>query len=123
MRVPNNRSSKHAMLHSEYEKNEISKLKYNTSFERNIERLRFQSETFGWSYSDFVANLLEVLLILRHRNSWKCSADRKEKLQNRLQTIGSSSAGGLRWCPKCLDRPASGGRALASRNTVKFPKE
>jgi hypothetical protein len=49
----------------------MSIVKYNTSFEKKIERLWFQSNNLDWSYSDFVVRLLEVLVVLRYRDSVK----------------------------------------------------
>jgi hypothetical protein len=48
--------------------------KFNASFERTIERLLSQSQQIGWSYDDFAVRLLEVLVVLRHRDSLKHAA-------------------------------------------------
>jgi hypothetical protein len=48
-----------------------SRSKFNASFEKKIENLWFQSRRLGWSYNDFVLHLLEVLVILQHRDSLK----------------------------------------------------
>ncbi len=42
-----------------------SKLKM--SIERKIENIWLEAEQLGWSYTDFVAHLLEVLIVLNHR--------------------------------------------------------
>jgi hypothetical protein len=42
--------------------------KFNSSMERRIEALWLRSEKLGWNYRDFVIHLLEVLLILNHRD-------------------------------------------------------
>jgi hypothetical protein len=42
--------------------------KFNSSMERRIEALWSRSEELGWSYSDFVVHLLEVLVVLSHRH-------------------------------------------------------
>jgi hypothetical protein len=54
--------------------------KFNASFERKIERLWFQSSDFGWDYNDFVAHLLEVLIILRHRHTRRVVSGAKQKI-------------------------------------------
>jgi hypothetical protein len=48
--------------------------KFNASFEKKIEQLWFESDRLGWSYIDFVIHVLEVLVILRHRESVKRAA-------------------------------------------------
>ncbi len=42
-----------------------SKLKM--SIERKIENVWLEAEQLGWSYTDFVSYLLEVLIVLNHR--------------------------------------------------------
>ncbi len=42
-----------------------SKLKM--SIEKKIENIWLESKELGWSYNDFVAHLLEVLVVLNHR--------------------------------------------------------
>jgi hypothetical protein len=44
------------------------KLRANNAVERGLERLLSGSERLGWSYDDFVVHVLEVLVILRHRD-------------------------------------------------------
>jgi hypothetical protein len=86
MRVRNEKSGGESELRfistyvSAHDENKSSRLRQSTSLERNIERLWFQSRTLGWSYNDFVAHLLEILLILRHRDSVKPRLHRKEEL-------------------------------------------
>jgi hypothetical protein len=57
--------------------NTTSISKFNASFERKIERLWFQSRHIGWGYNDFVVQILEVLIVLRHRDSVKLAAASK----------------------------------------------
>jgi hypothetical protein len=61
------------------EENKSSRAKHNTSFERRIERFWFQSKNLDWSYSEFVVHLLEVLVILAHRESAKRAAALKSR--------------------------------------------
>jgi hypothetical protein len=42
-----------------------SKLKM--SIEKKIENIWLESKELGWSYNDFIAHLLEVLVVLNHR--------------------------------------------------------
>jgi hypothetical protein len=42
-----------------------SKLKI--SIEKKIENIWLESKELGWSYNDFIAHLLEVLVVLNHR--------------------------------------------------------
>jgi len=83
MRVRNQESRNDSELHfiatytSEIEENRPSGSKYNTSFDRKIERLWLQSKTLGWSYNEFAVHLLEVLMILRHRDRVKLAAASK----------------------------------------------
>jgi hypothetical protein len=57
-----------------------SKPKFNASFEKKIEHLWFQSRDLGWSYNNFVVHFLEVLAVLRHRESLKCAAALESKI-------------------------------------------
>jgi hypothetical protein len=52
--------------------------KFNASFERKIERLWFQSRHLGWSYNDFAVHLLEVLVILRCRDTVRLAPAAKQ---------------------------------------------
>jgi hypothetical protein len=45
--------------------------KFNTSMEKNIERIWFDSKKLGWNYNDFVVHVLEVLVVLQQRNMVK----------------------------------------------------
>src|SRR5262249_23964871 len=56
-----------------------SRTKFNVSFEKKIENLWSQSKGLGWSYNDFVTRLLEVVMILRHRDSVKLAAASKRR--------------------------------------------
>jgi hypothetical protein len=88
MRVRKEEPSNDNELHSlttyrlVHEETKSPKSKYNVSFERKIERLWFQSNPLGWGYSDFVVHLLEVLVVLRHRDGVKRAAA-LEELPNR----------------------------------------
>jgi hypothetical protein len=53
------------------QKKMLHKSTFNTSLERNIERLYCKSERFGWSFADFSAHVLEVLIVLQHRKNVK----------------------------------------------------
>jgi hypothetical protein len=46
----------------------------NRSVDRKIEHLWLRSRQLGWSYNDFVIHFLEVLVVLRHRDSQKRTA-------------------------------------------------
>ena len=58
-----------APQHHIFQKETGARSKFNTSAERKIERLRIESNRHGWSYNDFVVRLLEVLVVLNHRNN------------------------------------------------------
>ena len=61
-----------------------SKLKM--SIERKIENIWLDAEQLGWSYTDFVAHLLEVLIVLNHRTTPKLTHG-----QNPLKDDGDGS--------------------------------
>ena len=63
-------NSKETLLHFSQEKTGY-RSKFNTSMEKKIERVWFQSKTLGWSYNDFVVHLLEVLVTLQHKQKVK----------------------------------------------------
>ena len=42
--------------------------KFNISMEKKIERIWHESRNLGWSFNAFSVRLLEVLIILHHRN-------------------------------------------------------
>jgi hypothetical protein len=76
--------------------------KFNASFERKVERLWFQSRHLGLSYNEFVVHLLEVLVVLRHRDSVKREAasesratvkSRLARPQNQRSASSVSAAG------------------------------
>jgi hypothetical protein len=58
----------------------VPALKFKASFERRIERLWCQSSDLGWSYNDFVGHLLEVLIVLQHRDSSSRAAASKRSV-------------------------------------------
>jgi hypothetical protein len=77
--------------------------KFNASFERKVERLWFQSRHLGLSYDEFVVHLLEVLVVLRHRDRVKREAAPKSRAiaksrlarpQNQRSASSVSAAGG-----------------------------
>jgi hypothetical protein len=43
--------------------------KLRTSIEKKVENIWLESEELGWSYNDFVAHLLEVLIVLNYRGT------------------------------------------------------
>ncbi|MGA7326853.1 MAG: hypothetical protein WBX25_20770 [Rhodomicrobium sp.] len=49
----------------------VAGFKFKTSMERRIEALLVESQALGWSYSGFVATLLEVLVVLKQRDRLK----------------------------------------------------
>ena len=52
--------------------------------EKQIERLWFQSKQLGWNYNDFVVRLLEVLVVLSHRNKVKITAAHKQGIDAKI---------------------------------------
>ncbi|MBI4725158.1 MAG: hypothetical protein HY765_09315 [Rhodomicrobium sp.] len=48
--------------------------KFKTSIERRIEQLWCEGKQLGWSYSTFVAVLLEVLIVIPQRDKLKAAA-------------------------------------------------
>ncbi len=72
-----------AMLHLFQEKTGNSP-KFNISTEKKIERLWFQSKQLGWNYNDFVVRLLEVLVVLSHRNKVKITAVHKQGIDAKI---------------------------------------
>jgi len=86
MRVRNEKFGHDSELHfitnhiTVHDERKVLKVKYNTSFEKKIERLWFQSKTLGWSYKDFVAHLLEVLVVVRLRERANRAAASKRRI-------------------------------------------
>jgi hypothetical protein len=58
--------------------------KFNSTMERRIEALWSRSEKLGWNYSDFVVHLLEVLLILNHRDKVSPMIASEQKLNKEI---------------------------------------
>jgi hypothetical protein len=83
----NNRemNSNSAMLHLFQGKTGNSP-KFNISTEKKIERLWFQSRQLGWNYNDFVVRLLEVLVVLSHRNKVKITAAHKQGIGAKIRS-------------------------------------
>jgi hypothetical protein len=77
MRVRNYKAESSSEIYSKTSKLHLSqqktrnRSKLNTSTERKIETLRFRSKQLGWSYSDFVVHLMEILAALDERNKVK----------------------------------------------------
>ena len=42
--------------------------KFRISIEKKIENIWLESEQLGWSYSDFVFHLMEILIVLNYRS-------------------------------------------------------
>ena len=42
--------------------------KFRLSIEKKIENIWLESEQLGWSYSDFVFHLMEILIVLNYRS-------------------------------------------------------
>jgi hypothetical protein len=51
--------------------------KFNASIENKIEQLWFQSRHLHWSYNEFATRLLEVLIVLQHRDRMQREAASK----------------------------------------------
>jgi hypothetical protein len=51
--------------------------KFNASIENKIEQLWLQSRHLRWSYNEFATHLLEVLVILQHRDRMQREAASK----------------------------------------------
>jgi hypothetical protein len=77
MRVRNYKNEDSSEINSKAPKLYGNRSKFSTSTERKIESLRFQSKQLGWSYSDFVVRLLEILVVLNHRNRVRAATQRK----------------------------------------------
>jgi hypothetical protein len=74
MRVPhhseNENNVRRARIHEDQEKITKSPT-FNNYMERKIEHLYCKSEKLGWSFTDFSAHILEVLVVLQHRKKAK----------------------------------------------------
>lgn len=53
--------------------------KFNTSMERQIERLWIESNKLDWNFNDFVVDVLGVLVVLNHRNKVKSAISSQPK--------------------------------------------
>ena len=51
------------------------KPKFAITAEKKIERLWLNSKRLGWSYSDFVTHMLEVLIVVKQRDKINLSAE------------------------------------------------
>ena len=74
---------KEAQLHFSQEKS-ANRSKFTTSMEKKIERVWSQSKPLGWSYNDFVVHLLEVLVILQHRQKVKLMTAPKQGIAAKI---------------------------------------
>lgn len=54
--------------------------KFNISMEKKIERIWHESQSLGWSFNFFSIRVLEVLIILHHRNKLPAPEKRTRKL-------------------------------------------
>jgi len=61
--------------------------KFNISMEKKIERLWRESERLGWSYSQFVSVLMEVLTVLHHRNKLQRAEPASTKIPHRRHAL------------------------------------
>jgi hypothetical protein len=61
--------------------------KFNISMEKKIERLWQESGRQGWSYSQFVAVVMEVLTVLHHRNRLVQAKPAHKKLSERRRSL------------------------------------
>jgi len=61
--------------------------KFNISMEKKIERLWQESDRQGWSYSQFVAVVMEVLTVLHHRNKLVQAKPAYKKLSERKRSL------------------------------------
>jgi hypothetical protein len=52
---------------------------FNTSFEKEIEHLLFESRRLGWSYNEFVTHLMEILTVLQLRDKIKLAPSPADK--------------------------------------------
>jgi hypothetical protein len=84
MRVRNHREEDNREINANSARIHLSKdktsnrRKFNTSMEKKIEHIWFDSKKIGWSYNDFVVHVLEVLVVLQQRNMAKLTIASKQ---------------------------------------------
>src|SRR3974390_2246934 len=61
--------------------------KFNISMEKKIERLWQESDQQGWSYSQFVSVIMEVLTVMHHRNKLVRSKPAHKKVPHRKRAL------------------------------------
>jgi len=61
--------------------------KFNISMEKKIERLWQESDVQGWSYSQFVSVVMEVLTVLHHRNKLVRTKPAHKKVPHRKRSL------------------------------------
>ena len=61
--------------------------KFNISMEKKIERLWQESDRLGWSYSQFVSTVMEVLTVMHHRNKLVRAKPAHGKLSQRKRAL------------------------------------
>ena len=61
--------------------------KFNISMEKKIERLWHESDQQGWSYSQFVSVVMEVLTVMHHRNKLVRSKPAHKKIPHRKRAL------------------------------------
>jgi hypothetical protein len=61
------------------ESDTLNSSKFNLSMEKQVERLWCDAKKDGWVYNDFVVRMLEILMILKHRDELKLMAAAKYK--------------------------------------------
>jgi hypothetical protein len=65
----------------------VVRTKFNISMEKKIERLWHESEQQGWSYSQFVSVVMEVLTVLHHRNKLQRAVRTPQKVPQRRRAL------------------------------------
>ena len=61
------------------ESNTLKSSKFNLSMEKQVERLWCDAKKDDWVYNDFVVRMLEILMILKHRDELTLMAAAKYK--------------------------------------------
>jgi hypothetical protein len=58
--------------------------KFNISMEKKIERLWHESKDLGWNFNAFVTHVMEILIVIQHRNKIpvKAAAPRKHRIKS-----------------------------------------
>jgi hypothetical protein len=53
--------------------------KFNISMEKKIERIFREAQTIGWNFNTFASQIMEVLVVLQHRNKVASSSGSARK--------------------------------------------